>query len=265
MRWRDWMVLMVKSTRFRKVRWRLRVRHSAKMAVRCSCPERRYLPIRPGTGTRTDLTLQADRNAVAVAHQLHVDGGVEGFADVVAAAQHDGVLRSVIDFGQRRTHPMAAIDAAYAAYIAGCSATSNLAATYCLGFLQEPWITLRCKLVNGCRLGCGNRDAFFAVSVNYFPAMPRCWLIPMIRSAALKMRCALPTENWPECDFDSGVTPESVRRARKLLSDLGAPHAKLFCQMVWMNTAFAISQQQPAAMVSDWVKTSPVVQTQRRE
>src|SRR5207253_897593 len=36
--------------------------------------------------------------------------------------------RPVSEFGQRRTHPAAALDVAYAAWIAGCSSTSNVGA-----------------------------------------------------------------------------------------------------------------------------------------
>src|SRR5207342_856323 len=36
--------------------------------------------------------------------------------------------KSVMEFGQRRTHPAAALDAAWAAWVAGVSATSNIAA-----------------------------------------------------------------------------------------------------------------------------------------
>ncbi|MFT4626693.1 MAG: nicotinate phosphoribosyltransferase, partial [Myxococcota bacterium] len=48
-------------------------------------------------------------------------------ARVVRAARAHGD-RSVLEFGSRRTHPAAAVDAALAAYIAGCAATSNVEA-----------------------------------------------------------------------------------------------------------------------------------------
>ena len=47
---------------------------------------------------------------------------------VVRAARDAGPNRSVLEFGTRRTHPAAAVDAALAAYIAGGSATSNVEA-----------------------------------------------------------------------------------------------------------------------------------------
>src|SRR5690606_10740399 len=45
-------------------------------------------------------------------------------ARVVLAARP----RSVMEFGQRRTHPAAALDASWAAWVAGVAATSNVAA-----------------------------------------------------------------------------------------------------------------------------------------
>jgi len=47
---------------------------------------------------------------------------------VVRAARNAGSDRSVLEFGTRRTHPAAAVDAALAAYIAGGAATSNVEA-----------------------------------------------------------------------------------------------------------------------------------------
>ena len=49
-------------------------------------------------------------------------------ARVVAAARAIDPRRGVLEFGQRRTHPEAAVDAAVAAYIGGCVATSNVEA-----------------------------------------------------------------------------------------------------------------------------------------
>jgi len=47
---------------------------------------------------------------------------------VVAAARSLGPDRAVLEFGTRRTHPEAAVDAALAAWIAGCAASSNVEA-----------------------------------------------------------------------------------------------------------------------------------------
>ncbi|MGK0361207.1 MAG: nicotinate phosphoribosyltransferase [Bradymonadia bacterium] len=48
---------------------------------------------------------------------------------VVAAAG----TRAVLEFGSRRTHPQAAVDAAYAAWLAGCAGTSNVEAHHRYG------------------------------------------------------------------------------------------------------------------------------------
>lgn len=49
-------------------------------------------------------------------------------SQVVRAAQKLPGDRAVLEFGQRRTHPEAAVDAALAAYIGGCAGTSNVEA-----------------------------------------------------------------------------------------------------------------------------------------
>ena len=53
-------------------------------------------------------------------------------AHIVSAAREGG-NRPVVEFGSRRTHPAAAVDAALAAYIGGCSATSNVEAHFRYG------------------------------------------------------------------------------------------------------------------------------------
>ena len=50
-------------------------------------------------------------------------------ARIVDAAEQ----RAILEFGSRRTHPQAAVDAAYAAYIAGCAGTSNVEAHHRYG------------------------------------------------------------------------------------------------------------------------------------
>ena len=49
-------------------------------------------------------------------------------ASKAARVVHAANGKSVMEFGQRRTHPAAGLDAAWAAWVAGISATSNVAA-----------------------------------------------------------------------------------------------------------------------------------------
>lgn len=179
---------------------------------------------------RTDLTLCKLIETPWLSRINYMSMVASKASRVVAAAQHDGVLRSVIDFGQRRTHPMAAIDAAYAAYIAGCSATSNLAATYCHGIPSVG--TMDHFAVQACeRLQTPVAETemhFFRRFCELFPGHATLLVDTYDTFRGIENAVRATDGKLAGVRLDSGVTPESVRRARKLLSDLGAPHAKLF-------------------------------------
>lgn len=146
---------------------------------------------------------------------------------VVAAATQDGVDRPVIEFGQRRTHPEAAVDAAYAAYLAGCSSTSNLAASLRYG------IPLVGTMDHFAIMASERPDLpvseteleFFRTFCERFPHNATLLVDTYdtergIRNAVLAGATMV--------RIDSNVTPETVRHARGLLDSLGAPHVKLF-------------------------------------
>lgn len=149
---------------------------------------------------------------------------------VVSAAQHDGVARSVIEFGQRRTHPLAAIDAAYAAYIAGCSATSNLAATYRYGIPSVG--TMDHFAIQACeRLQTPVSETethFFQRFCELFPGNATLLVDTYDTFRGIEHAVRGTLGKLTGVRLDSGVTVDSVKRARKLLDDLGASHAKLF-------------------------------------
>jgi len=151
-------------------------------------------------------------------------------ARVVSAAQYDGVDRPVIEFGQRRTHPQAAIDAAYAAYLAGCTATSNLAATYRYGIPSVG--TMDHFAVQACeRLQTPVAETelhFFQRFCELFPGNATLLVDTYDTWRGIEHAVHATGGKLSGVRLDSGVTPESVRRARKLLDELGAPHAKLF-------------------------------------
>ncbi len=149
---------------------------------------------------------------------------------VVTAAEHDGVLRPVIDFGQRRTHPHAAIDAAYAAYLAGCSATSNLAATHRYGIPSVG--TMDHFAIQACeRLQTPvseTESSFFRRFCELFPGHATLLVDTYDTFRGIENAVRATDGKLTGVRLDSGVTVEAVKRARKLLTDLGAPHAKLF-------------------------------------
>jgi nicotinate phosphoribosyltransferase len=149
---------------------------------------------------------------------------------VVSAAQHDGTPRAVIEFGQRRTHPHAAIDAAYAAYIAGCSATSNLAATYRYGIPSVG--TMDHFAIQACeRLQTPVSETethFFQRFCALFPGNATLLVDTYDTFRGIEHAVRGTLGKLTGVRLDSGVTVDSVKRARKLLDDLGASHAKLF-------------------------------------
>jgi nicotinate phosphoribosyltransferase len=144
-------------------------------------------------------------------------------ARVVAAAAG----KPVLEFGARRTHPAAAIDASYAAYLAGCSATSNVAA------MRRYGIPIN-----------GTMDHFYVQAAEHAGESPR----HSERAAFAGFQRAFPENAFMLVDtydteqgireavaasdgklsgvrLDSNVTPATVTRARALLDELGAPHA----------------------------------------
>lgn len=139
--------------------------------------------------------------------------------------------RSVMEFGQRRTHPAAALDAAWAAWVAGVSATSNIAAYARWGITSTG--TMDHFAVQAAeRPGVSRSDterAFFEAYARTFPDVPTTMLVDTydtergIRNAVLATKGKLGAIR-----IDSNVTPASIRRARQLLAELGAPQAKIF-------------------------------------
>jgi len=149
---------------------------------------------------------------------------------VVSAAQQDGVDRPVIEFGQRRTHPDAAVDAAYAAYLAGCAATSNLAATHRYGIPSVG--TMDHFAVQACeRLQTPVSETefhFFQRFCELFPGHTTLLVDTYDTWRGIENAVRATDGRLSGVRLDSGVTPDSVRKARQLLNNLGAPHAKLF-------------------------------------
>jgi nicotinate phosphoribosyltransferase len=148
----------------------------------------------------------------------------------VAAAAGD---RAVLEFGQRRTHPLAAVDAAYAAWIAGCAGTSNVEAHHRYGvpvlgtmdhFAIQAWE----------RPGVPRHEterAFFRAFYEAYPENASLLVDTYDTFGAqtgIRSAVAATDGRLSSVRLDSQVTPENVRRARALLDELGAPGAKIF-------------------------------------
>jgi nicotinate phosphoribosyltransferase len=151
-------------------------------------------------------------------------------ARVVSAAREDGRERTVIEFGQRRAHPEAAVDAAYAAYLAGCTATSNLAATHrygipSVGTMDHFAVQAAERL--GVPVGETERG-FFATFSRLFPQASTLLVDTYDPWQGIGNAVAATAGRCNGVRLDSEVTVESVRRAKALLAELGAPQAQVF-------------------------------------
>jgi len=141
--------------------------------------------------------------------------------------------RSVLEFGQRRTHPQAAVDAAYAAWIAGAAGTSNVEAHHRWGvpvmgtmdhFAIQAWE----------RDGVPRHEtegAFFRAFFNAYP-QGSILLVDTYDSygerTGIRSAVAATDGQLVGIRLDSLITAENIRRARRILDDCGAPGAKIF-------------------------------------
>jgi len=148
-------------------------------------------------------------------------------ARVVLAARG----KSVMEFGQRRTHPAAALDAAWAAWIAGINATSNVAAFARWGITTTGTMdhfAIQAAEEPGKSRGDSERD-FFAAYAKTFGGLPTTMLVDTYDTER-GIRHAVEATNGKlgAVRIDSNVTPASITRARALLDDLGCRDAKIY-------------------------------------
>ncbi len=140
--------------------------------------------------------------------------------------------RDVLEFGSRRVHPEAAVDAACAAYVGGCAGTSNVEAHHrhgvpCLGtmdhFAVQAWE----------RPGVARHETERA----YFAAFHQAWPDRSVllvdtydtfgAETGIRNAVVATGGRLAGIRLDSGVTAESVREARALLDALGATKARI--------------------------------------
>jgi nicotinate phosphoribosyltransferase len=147
-------------------------------------------------------------------------------ARVVAAAAG----KPVLEFGARRTHPDASVDASYAAYVAGCAASSNVAALRRYGVPLSGTMDhffVQAAEHTGQRCGDSERDAF-RLFYNAFPASAIMIVDTYDTQSGIRRAVEATGGKLAGVRLDSCVTPALVAAARRLLDELGAPHAKIF-------------------------------------
>ncbi len=139
----------------------------------------------------------------------------------------------VLEFGQRRTHPEAAVDAAVAAWLAGCAATSNVEAHtrhgvpvtgtmdhFAIQAWEQPGVPRH-----------ETEEAFFRAFHEQFPGRDTL-LVDTYDTFGEKtgIRAAVRAtggDGPAAIRIDSNITAENLRRARDLLDDLGAAHTRI--------------------------------------
>ncbi len=184
----------------------------------------------PMLQVRTDMVRAKLIETPWLGYVNHMSMVASKAARVVLAARG----KQVMEFGQRRTHPEAAIDATYAAWLGGVHASSNVAA----------WAKWRIPATGTMdhfavqaseRPGESRDDAersFFRAYARTFGGAPVTMLVDTydtergIRNAVAAAR----EEGIPlfGIRIDSNVTPATITRARALLRELDSPHTRIY-------------------------------------
>lgn len=145
---------------------------------------------------------------------------------VIAAGE-----KSVMEFGQRRTHPAAALDAAWSAWVAGVSASSNVAAYARWGITTTGTMdhfAVQASEREGVSRVETERD-FFAAYARTFAAVPTTMLVDTYDTErGIRLAVEATGGKLGAIRIDSNVTPESMVRASALLRELGAADTKIY-------------------------------------
>jgi nicotinate phosphoribosyltransferase len=155
----------------------------------------------------------------------HISMVASKAARVVAAARG----KPVLEFGARRTHPAAAVDASYAAYLAGCTATSNVGAARrhgvpISGTMDHFFVQASEQM--GQKWPQSERAAF-ALFFRAFPNASIMLVDTYATEDGIRHAVEATGGKLTGVRLDSSVTPETVARARQILDELGAPHARI--------------------------------------
>jgi nicotinate phosphoribosyltransferase len=138
--------------------------------------------------------------------------------------------KPVLEFGARRTHPAAAVDASYAAYLAGAAGTSNMAAQHhygipALGTMDH--FFLQSAERSGVPVEVTEREAF-ATFMRAFPEQSTLLVDTYDTERGIRNAVAATDGQLSGIRLDCSVTVDSVRRARQILDELGARQARIF-------------------------------------
>ncbi len=138
--------------------------------------------------------------------------------------------KPVLEFGTRRAHPAAAVDAAYAAYIAGASASSNMAATRKWGVpsvgTMDHFAIQAAEQIG--RPPTETEGEFFAAFAQAFPASSTLLVDTYDTERGIESAVSATKGRLSGIRIDSNVTPATIERARGILRSMNAADAKVF-------------------------------------
>jgi len=145
-------------------------------------------------------------------------------ARVVSAAKG----KPVLEFGQRRTHPKAAIDASYAAYVAGCAGTSNVAAFVKYGIPAVG--TMDHFAVMASERGDKNdaEISFFNGFAQVFPNDATLLIDTYNSEQGIKNAIQATKGKLKAIRIDSNVSRSTIALAKKILDSNNCSHVKIF-------------------------------------
>jgi len=138
--------------------------------------------------------------------------------------------KAVIEFGQRRTHPVAAVDATYAAYVAGVSASSNIAAYLEYGIPASGTMdhfAVQASEKPGVS-PLETERAFFKAYADAFNGPTTMLVDTYDTERGIRNAVEASGGRLGAIRIDSNVSVTSLRRARELLVELGAAHVKVY-------------------------------------
>ena len=149
---------------------------------------------------------------------LNHDSAIASAASRMVTAAGD---RPLIEMGSRRTHEIAAVAAARAAYIAGFASTSNLQAGQAYGIPTSGTSAHAFTLVHG-----SERDAFRA-QLNALGASTTLLVDTYDVDSAVRAAVELAGPGLGAVRVDSGDLPVVARQVRALLDSLGATKTRI--------------------------------------
>ncbi|MFO0679648.1 MAG: hypothetical protein U0169_24180 [Polyangiaceae bacterium] len=186
-------------------------------------PLRIYVPL---LRVRTDMVRAKLVETPWLGFVNHMSMVASKAARVVTAAAG----KPVLEFGTRRTHPDAAVDASYAAYLAGVAGTSNLEA------FARHGVPAAGTMDHFAIQASERNDAspvetergFFAAFARTFPGAATVLVDTYDTERGIRHAVEATGGTLTGVRIDSNVSVATMKRARELLASLGASHVKIF-------------------------------------